>query len=69
MTSKLPEPFVSTREAARFLDKPPSWLHNCAARSGVPRYKIGKQYRYRLSELERWLNEDAASAAHRMVRP
>ena len=51
------EPYVGTAEAARFLGKPRSWLFNNAERQGVPRYPIGNQWRYRLSELSAWLEQ------------
>lgn len=49
------EPFVGTKEAAEFLGKPRSWLFNNAERLGVPRYQIGNQWRYRLSEVAAWV--------------
>lgn len=49
------EPFVGTEEAAEFLGKPASWLYNSAERIGVPRYRVGLHWRYRLGELEEWV--------------
>lgn len=49
------EPFVTTEDVAEFLGKPPSWLYNRAERLGVPRYRVGLQYRYRLSEVAAWV--------------
>lgn len=49
------EPFVSTEEVCAFLGKPPSWLYNRAERLRVPRYRVGLQYRYRLSEVAAWV--------------
>jgi predicted DNA-binding transcriptional regulator AlpA len=49
------EPYVSTQEVADFLGKPRSWLFNNAERYGVPRYRIGNQWRYLLSEVAAWL--------------
>ena len=49
------EPFVSTEEVCEFLGKPASWLYNRAERLGVPRYRVGLQYRYRLSEVAAWV--------------
>lgn len=55
------EPLASTEEVAKYLSKPASWLHNNAATLGIPRYKIGNHYRYRISEVAAWLE---ASATH-----
>lgn len=50
-----PEPFVDSQEAARFLCCQRSWLHDNQARLDLPRYKVGNQYRYRLSEVAVWV--------------
>ncbi len=50
------EAWVTTEEAAEYLRKPPGWLHANAERLRVPRRKIGQHYRYRLSELDAWLD-------------
>jgi excisionase family DNA binding protein len=49
------ERWVTTDEVATYLSKPPSWLHNNAARLGIPRSKVGKHYRYKLSEVAAWV--------------
>ncbi len=49
------EPLVGTGEVAAKLGKPASWVYSQAARLGIPRYKIGQQYRYKLSEVDAWL--------------
>ncbi len=49
------EPFVGTEEVAAFLGKPPSWIYNRAERLGIPRYRVGLQFRYRLSEVAAWV--------------
>jgi excisionase family DNA binding protein len=49
------ERFSTTAEAAELLGKPRSWLHNNAARLGIPRYKTGNHWRYRLSEVSAWV--------------
>lgn len=55
-----PERYVGTEEAAAFLDKPKSWLHNNAARLGIPRYRVGNHFRWRLSELAQWVERTGA---------
>jgi excisionase family DNA binding protein len=49
------EAFTGTAEVAQFLGKPESWIYDNARRLGIPRYKIGNQYRYKLSEVESWM--------------
>lgn len=58
-----PEPWVDQRGTAEHISKPVSWLHHEAAALGIPRYKIGNQWRYRLSEVDQWIesNRDGAS--------
>jgi excisionase family DNA binding protein len=51
------EPFVGTEEVCEFLGKPRSWLYNRAERIGIPRYRVGLQYRYRLSEVVAWVEQ------------
>jgi len=55
----IPEAFVSTEQVAEFLGKPVSWIFNNAARAGLPRYKVGNHYRYRLSEVAAWVERQA----------
>lgn len=57
MTTTAIEPWVKTRDAAEFLGKPESWLHNNADRVGIPRRKLANQWRYKISQLDEWLNE------------
>jgi len=49
------EAYATTEEVADFLNKPLSWLHHTAGPLGIPRRKIGNQWRYRLSEVEAWV--------------
>jgi predicted DNA-binding transcriptional regulator AlpA len=55
VTTAAPETFATTEEVAAYLAKPPSWLYANAGPLGVPRYKIGNQYRYKLSEVAAWV--------------
>ncbi len=49
------EPFVGIEDAAKFLGVRPSWLYEGCRLSRVPHYKVGKYLRFRLSELEGWI--------------
>ena len=55
------EPWKNTEETAEHIGSPTSWLYNNAARVGIPRYKIGNQWRYRLSEVDAWLTSQGES--------
>ena len=55
-----PEPFVGTEEVAAFLGKPVTWIYNNADKAGLPRYKVGLIYRYRLSEVAAWVESHKA---------
>jgi predicted DNA-binding transcriptional regulator AlpA len=51
------ETWVTTEEVASHLAKPVSWLYNNGQRLRIPRSRIGRCYRYRLSEVDQWLAE------------
>jgi len=40
---------------AEHIGKPMSWLHQNADRLGIPRTRLGNHYRYRLSDVDKWL--------------
>jgi excisionase family DNA binding protein len=49
------EPWATTEEVASHLGKPVSWIHQNAERVGLPRRRLGNQFRYRLSQVDAWL--------------
>jgi len=50
------EPLLNDAEAARFLGGlHPKTVQRMARRGEIPHYRIGKYYRYKLSELSDWL--------------
>ena len=50
------EPLLNDIEAASFLGGlHPKTVQRMARRGDLPHYRIGKYYRYRVSELSRWL--------------
>ena len=57
----MPDPLLTTDELCAYLGKPRSWLYHEAENVGLRRYKIGKHYRYKLSDVENWLEERASS--------
>lgn len=58
------EAFVGTAEAAALLGKPESFLYDNAARLGIPRVRLGRQYRYRLSQVAAWAEAQEATSPH-----
>lgn len=54
-----PEPLVTTQQTADFLGHPAKWLQRNAQALGIPRYRVGNQYRYRLSEVAAWVDAQA----------
>ena len=57
------ERWITLEEAAAHLQVSKSWLYQKGALAGVPRVKLGKSYRYRISELNDWLVSQSASKA------
>lgn len=50
------EPWVGTQVVADHLGKPESWVYANVQRLGIPHRRLGKQFRYRLSEVDAWMN-------------
>lgn len=48
--------WVSLKTAAEYLDVSKSWLYQKGEKAGVPRVKIGRTFRYNLSDLDDWMN-------------
>jgi predicted DNA-binding transcriptional regulator AlpA len=59
--TKSKEPWITTAEAAAHLGKNPAWLHNYGAKVGVPRFRLGRHYRYKVSALDAWLEQNGAA--------
>lgn len=56
------EPWVASKGAAEHLGVKASWLYNNQERLGIPRAKFGNTYRYKLSQLDTWAEQQTASA-------
>lgn len=56
------ERWVDLDTVAEFLGKPAGWVYANQKRLGIPRSKLGNQWRYRLSEVNGWLESQAVSA-------
>lgn len=55
MTEELYGRWMTLKEAAAHLNVSTSYLYQKGDSVGVPRYKIGNKFRYKLSELDNWV--------------
>lgn len=49
------EPFVDVKKLEEMYDTPRSWWYAAAEDNKVPSYKVGKYRKFRISEIEAWL--------------
>ena len=56
------EKWVTSKVAGDYLDKDPDWLTNNAQRLNIPHGFAGRQYRFKLSELDSWMKNNSANA-------
>jgi hypothetical protein len=57
------EKWVSSKVAGDYLGKDPDWLTNNAQRLNIPHGFVGRQYRFKLSELDSWAKENSSGVA------
>jgi excisionase family DNA binding protein len=50
------ERWVTTEEVAAHIGKPTSFIYANAKRLGMRYSKVGQQYRWRLSEVDAWMD-------------
>jgi len=55
------EPVVDSEEAAKFLNINPKTLQKMARNGAVPGYRIGKLWKFRISDLDAWLRSKVIS--------
>jgi hypothetical protein len=55
------EPWVEHDAVAEYLCKKPAWLYENADRLGIPRVRLGNQWRYKISAVEAWLTSGRAA--------
>lgn len=55
------ERWITLKEAAAHLNVSRSWLYQKGQGAGVPRARIGSKYRYRVSDLDTWMNSQGQS--------
>jgi excisionase family DNA binding protein len=46
---------LTTEEAGRYLGKSPWWIRENIGILGIPAMKVGRQWRFRLEDLDSWL--------------
>ena len=55
--NQLPERCITLKEAAAHLNVSPSWLYQKGKGAEVPRVRIGNKYRFQVSKVDAWMNE------------
>ncbi len=60
-TPARPERFITVDDLADVLGVPPSWIYERTARGEIPFYRVGRYVRFRLSEVEDWLEQQRLS--------
>lgn len=55
--SDISERWITLKEAAAHLNVSTSWLYQKGKAAGVPRVRIGNKYRYQVSKLDQWMDE------------
>ena len=51
------ECWITLKEAAAHLNVSASWLYKKGKGAGVPRVRLVTKYRYQVSKLDAWMNE------------
>jgi excisionase family DNA binding protein len=62
MARRFPDPLLTQEEVAEYLRKPPGTLEQWRSRGFGPEYhKVGHDVRYRMSEVDAWLEAERAA--------
>ena len=56
------ERLLTTEEASSLLGKNSAWLRANRADLGIPAFKVGKQYRFKKSDIFYWLEKNATGS-------
>jgi excisionase family DNA binding protein len=51
------EPLITTRQLAELWCQTPRWVLRMVKEQGLPHYELGGALRYRISEVEGWLQQ------------
>ena len=57
--SMVEKDILTTKEAAEYISKSPAYLRTNYLRLGIKAYKIGRHLRFRRSEIDSWLENQA----------
>jgi excisionase family DNA binding protein len=60
--NQVQERLITTQEASSLLGKNSAWLRANRAELGIPAYKVGKQYRFKKSDIFLWLEKKATGS-------
>lgn len=58
-----PEPWVDSERAAEHIGVSVEYMYAMQDELGIPRRKVGRRWRYRLSEIDAWMEEQMEGAA------
>lgn len=62
MPSELSEKWIGVEEAADYLGVKPSTVREWIKKqTGIPAHKIGKQWKFKISDLEQWIKSGASA--------
>ena len=53
---------VTIKEAAEHIGKTPSWMYDNWRKERIPAYRIGGQLRFRILELDTWIEKQREAA-------
>lgn len=54
------EPFIDVDDLAKFLKMKKQTAYHIAATLNIPHYRVGRLIRFKLSEVEDWMNKNKA---------
>ena len=54
------EPFIDVDDLAKFLKMKKQTAYHIVATLNVPHYRVGRLIRFKLSEIEEWMNRNKA---------
>lgn len=50
-----PRAWMTLKEAADYIRKPPSWLYDNTKKERIPHLRLERQYRFHRESLDQWL--------------
>jgi hypothetical protein len=56
------EKWVNSKVAAEHLGKDAEWLTSNAGRLKIPHTRLGRQFRFKLTDLDKWMSENSTNA-------